>query len=559
MLVLGISDLEHDPAVALIDDHRPVAAIEESKLNRSSRGSRFPQLALEYCLREAGVTMADVEISAAAGRANLASVREARLCSQFPVPDGSHTAGRSFGRSSRDLGRLSAVERFLDLKNPLDTFEHHLCHAASAFYPSPFDRAAVLTLDQCGDMWSGLLAVGEGTKLRSVKPLRFPNSLGLVYTDVTGRIGFQRQRDEHKTLWLSTQGVPDYLPHFRRLFSTSDDGLPELNQQYLRHEMSGSWHLSDEFYRMLELTERRPPEQALRAAVARSAQEHLEETVVALAETFRVRTGTNYLCLAGGVFLNVLLVRALEERTGFSRIFVQPAAGNPGTALGAAYLGRARANGRNGREALSHLYLGPGFDSIAIKAVLDNCKIVYDCEPVETRLLKGTVRLLQDGKIVAWHQGRMEFGLRALGNRSILASPFSQYVKENLNEYIKHREDFHPFILSVPAEVASQYFEFSGNCRFVTSVGHVPAAIHDFDRLVFDGRRVRLHLVERDTNPRFWNLLHAFGESAPAPVLVNTSFNLFGDSLVCTPRDAVRTVYCSGIDALVIGDFLIVK
>jgi carbamoyltransferase len=559
MLVLGISDLEHDPAVALIDDHRPVAAIEESKLNRSSRSTRFPQLAVEYCLREAGVKMADVALSAAAGRANRASVREARLCSQFPIANGGQISGRALGRSSRDLGRLSALERHLDLQRPLETFEHHLCHAASAFYPSEFDRALVLTLDQCGDMWAGLLAVGEGTKLRTLKPLRFPNSMGLVYTDITGRIGFQRQRDEHKTLWLSTQGEPDFLTNFRTLFSVSDEGLPELNQEHLRHELGGGWHLSDDFYKTLELMDRRPPEQALLAAVARSAQEYLEETVVALAETFRLRTGASHLCLAGGVFLNVLLVRALEERTGFSRIFVQPAAGNPGTALGAAYLARARANGQNGREALSNLFLGPSFDSIAIKAVLDNCKVVYDCQPVETRLLSDTVGLLQDGKIVAWHQGRMEFGLRALGNRSILASPFSRYVKENLNEYIKHREDFHPFILAVPAEVAPRYFEFSGNCRFVTSVGLVRPEIHDFDRFVFDGRRVRLHVVEQETNPRFWNLLHAFGQSAPAPVLVNTSFNLFGESLVCAPRDAIRTFYCSGIDALVIGDFLIVK
>jgi carbamoyltransferase len=559
MLVLGISDLEHDPAVALIDDHAPVAAIEEGKLNRSPHGSRFPQLALEYCLREAGVTMADVGISAAAGRASRASVREARLCSQFPLPEGSPASSRALGRTPRDLGRLSALQGFLDLERPLETFEHHLCHAASAFYPSDFDRALVLTLDQCGDMWSGLLALGEGTKLRSLKPLRFPNSLGLVYTDITGRLGFQRRRDEHKTLWLSTQGAPEFLQSFRRLFSTNQEGLPELNRQYLRHDVSGGWHLSDEFYKTVELMDRRPPEHALQAAVSRSAQDHLEETVVALAETYRLRTGTSYLCLAGGVFLNVLLVRALEERTGFSRVFVQPASGNPGTALGAAYLARSRANGRNGRQAFSNLYFGPSFDSTAIKAVLDNCKVVYDCQPVETRLLSDTVGLLRDGKIVAWHQGRMEFGLRALGNRSILASPFSQYVKENLNEYIKHREDFHPFILSVPAEIAARFFEFSSNCRFATSIGRVPPAIHDFDRFLFDGRRVRLHLVDRDTNPRFWNLLHAFGESAPAPVLVNTSFNLFGEALVCAPRDAVRTLYCSGIDALAIGDFLIVK
>lgn len=559
MLVLSISDLEHDPAVALFDDNRPLAAIEESKLNRSPRASRFPQLALEYCLRQAGVTMADVELTAAGGRADLASIREARLASKFPVERRSGSNGRRLGSTARDLGRISALERVLGLTAPLQTFEHHLCHAASAFFPSEFDRALVLTLDQCGDMWSGLVAIGEGTKLRPLKHLRFPDSLGLVYTDVTGRLGFHRQRDEHKTLWLGTHGEPDFLGTFRALFTTNGDALPELNRQYLRHEVGGTWQLSDEFYRTLELMERRPPEHALRAAIARSAQDHLEETVVALAEAYRLRTGASYLCLAGGVFLNVLLVRALEERTGFSRIFVQPAAGNPGTALGAAYLARARANGGSAREALSHLFLGPSFDGAAIKAVLDNCKVVYDCPRMETRLAEETVKILRNEKIVAWYQDRMEFGLRALGNRSILASPFSQYVKENLNAYIKHREDFHPFILAVPAEVASRYFECTGNCRFVTSVGRVPPGVTLFDRFLFAQRRVRLHLVERETNPRFWNLLHTFGQSAPAPVLVNTSFSLFGEPLVCTPRDAIRTFYCSGLDALVIGDFLIVK
>ena len=558
MLFLGISDLGHDPAVAVIGERGPLAAIEERKLSRSSNGRYLPESALRYALRESGVTTADLTGLATAGRVAHANRREVRLKNRFPIRAGQRSTSSAPERGSRDPARLQALRGLLDSTQPIESLEHHLCHAASAFYPSDADRALVITLDQAGDMWSGLVALGEGTQLRPLKTIRFPDSLGLVYSDVTSRLGFRPRSDEHKTQWLSTRGTPSFASSFRRLVSPDANGLPTLNRRYLTREIGGSWRLTEDFYASLGLPAHATPGPDLSAEVACSVQNLLEETVVELAERYRERFKAKSLCVAGGVFLNVLLVRALEERTGFESVFVQPAAGNTGTALGAAYLARAKANGHSQREPLSHLYLGPGVTASEIKQVLDNCKVVYRYLPRQ-QLLDSSVSLLQDGKSLGWFQDRMEFGDRALGNRSILASPVGPYVKENLNTFIKHREEFHPFILSVPAEAARLYFDNTGNCRFAASVATVRAGVKYLDPFMFGRRHVRLHVVERETNPKFWSLLQAFGQKAHAPILVNTSFNLFGEALVCTPRDAIRTFYCSGIDALVMGDFLLVK
>ena len=211
-------------------------------------------------------------------------------------------------------------------------------------------------------------------------------------------------------------------------------------------------------------------------------------------------------------------------------------------------------------QPLHHLYFGPGFSSGEIKAILDNCKIIYKYPSGDEQLFAEASQALWRNKIVAWFQGRTEFGHRALGNRSILASPFSEYVIENVNHYIKHREDFHPFAFSVPAEIAPRLFDCSANCRFMASLGRLkPEAPPGLERFAFEGGQVRVHTVERETNPRFWRLLHTFGERAPAPVLFNTSFNLFGEPLVCDPREAIRSFYRAGIDALGMGDFFATK
>ncbi len=560
MLVLGISDLEHDTAAALLGEDGFLAAIEEEKLSRAPAAG-IPEIAIDRCLSEEGAKLSSLTLAGVACRPKRAWLRdEGGRRTAFVSPTCCPDLRDSQDALHWKLNQLGIFRRSLGSAAPLVNFEHHLCHAASAFYPSGFDRALVLTLDQCGDMWSGLVAVGEGSKLTRLQAMHFPNSLGWFYSYVTALLGFRPGRDEHKVQWLSKEGSPEFLPVFRKLFSRSEEGLPVLNLQHVVTASGGRGALSPTILSELGLSERGSvPNARVRAHIARSAQDFLQQTVVEAAETYRRKTGARNLATAGGVLLNVLLARALEKQTGFEQVFVQPVAGNPGCAIGAAYLGLQRLKPDLPRRPLSHLYLGPRFQEAEIKAVLDNCKTIYRYLPSENLLIDETVRLLQDDKIVAWCQGRLEFGHRALGNRSIVASPFSPYVTENLNRYVKHREDFHPFGLSVPEEHAARFFDCTANCRFMSSIGSLRDGPKELVRFTFNGGAARVHTVERHVNPRFWALLTKFGEASPAPVLLNTSFNLFGEPLVCDVRDAIRSFYCSGIDALVLGNFLIVK
>src|SRR5712691_3606822 len=525
-MILGVSSLGRDSAVALFNDSSILAAIEENKLSRSPGADGMPRNAIERCLELSNAKSSDLSLVA------LADPRTAL---------------------ARGLARFVKPRKFR-------YFNHHLCHAASSFYTSDFDRSLILTLDEGGDAGSGMIALGEDENIRPLARLKFPNSLGWFYSRVTGLLGLRPHRDEHKVQWLSKDGQPDYVPLFRKLFSRDSRGLPALDRKYFARGADSRGTLSRKIYRELGLKPGVPPSvPEVRAALARSAQVVLEEIVLEIAEHYRKQTGAESLCLAGGVFLNVLLVRALETRSGFRGVFVQPVSGNAGTCLGAAFLGRKHLTGSAGRKPLSHLFLGPEFTSAQIKPVLDNCKIIYKYVSGEEQLFAETAQLLHRDRIVAWCQGRTEFGHRALGNRSILASPFSEYIVENVNQYIKHREDFHPFALSVPSESAAGLFDCTPNCRFMASLGTLRKDVPALARFAFQERRVRVHTVERESNPRFWRLLHKFVEQAPAPVLVNTSFNLFGEPLVSDPREAIRSCYCSGIDALALGPFLVVK
>jgi carbamoyltransferase len=560
MLILGLSDLGHSATVALLSDGRPIAAVEEEKLNRGCAYDGLPRLALEYCLHEAGARPADIGAVALTGRPKHAWFREERLrfdllASRAGIDEHAWTAGAVVGK----LKRTQMLRHVLGTRVPFYRFEHHLCHASSAFFASAFDRALVFTLDGSGDMWSGLLSLGEGESVKPLHSLRFPNSLGWLYTGVTELLGFRARKDEQKTQWLSAGGPPDFLPSFRRLFRKDDRGLPVLDRRFLTANAAGAWKLSPGFTAQLELSDGVVPALSLQSAIARSVQAFLEETVIDIAEAYRLRTGARHLCVAGGVFLNVLLVRALEQRTGFDRVFVQPVADNAGTALGAGWLAARRLVTPFQRVPLEHLHFGPRFDPHDIKTVLDSCKLTYSYLARDEELFGAVVAQLTQGRMVAWYQERMEFGFRALGNRTIAASPFSPYVTENLNHYLKRREDFHPFVLSIPAERAADFVDASENCRFAASVGELRPGHGELERFAFDGRRVRLHLVENSVNPLFHELLVQFGRQAPAPVLVNTSFNLFGEPLVCDPRTAVRSFYCSGIDALVMDRFMVVK
>ncbi len=540
--ILGVSTVGRGSAVALLDESSVLFAIEEEKLNRLQDSLDIPRLALQRCLAENHLQLSDCRAIAVA----------------------QHLPAISTGAARRKGAKPTATEdqlRQLLLGGPRPSqFDHHLCHAASAYYTSGFDRSLILSLDYGASSQSGLIATGEADEIRPHQSLKFPDSLGWFYSRVTELAGLRPRRDEHKLQWLSKDGEPEFLPAFRKLFNWRPSGLPALNRRYFATGPDRQGLFAPPFYRELGLSRRNlVVTPSLRANLARSAQDCLEEIVLQLAANFQQTTGARSLCLAGGVFLNVLLVRALETRAGFDHVYVQPVAGNAGTALGAAYLSRKKLTGNSGRGPLTNLAIGVHSDSHEIKAVLDNCKVTYHYLSGEDQSVEETAALLHRDKIVAWCQGRSEFGHRALGNRSLLASPFSEYVVENVNQFIKHREEFHPFALSVPAERASEYFDASPNCLTMSSLATLKNSVAGLERFAFFGNVVRVHTVDRHANPLFWKLLHKFGESAPAPILVNTSFNLFGEPLVTDPRGAVRSFYCAGIDALSIGPFLLVK
>jgi len=555
MLVLGIASLDQDSGVALVDEKSLLGAIEEGKLNRSLAADKVPSRAITRILEQHRVDPADLTVAALADLPQQARLRESGLGSKF-------SASRK-RKSARDLRKSIAIPQLrqqLSRGVRLQPFEHHLCHAASAFYTSDFDRALILTLDGGAAGRCGQISLGENDEIRPLRTMQFPDSLGWFYSRITALLGLRPLFDEHKVQWLGRQGQPEYLPVFRKLFRSDAHGLPVLDRRYFAAGPDERGTFSPQFYRELKIHKDKFREDpAVCAALARSAQLFLEETVLEVAHHYQAQTGADSLCVAGGVFLNVLLIRALERRSTFDRVYVQPVAGNAGTALGAAFLARKKLSGKSGRAPMTTLALGPDLNSQEIKAVLDNCKIIYKYLSGEEQLIGESVKLLQRDKIVAWCQGRTEFGHRALGNRSILASPFSEYVIDNVNQYIKHRADFHPFALSVPAERAAEFFDCSPNCRFMASLGTLRNQVPGLEQFAFNGREVRVHTVDKESNPGFWRLLNKFGETAPAPVLVNTSFNLFGEPLVSDPREAVRSFYCSGIDALALGSFLVVK
>jgi len=560
MLALGVWSFGRDSSAVLVDEHSIVAAIEEEKLSRSTGTGGIPRLAIARCLEQCNAKMADLQAAAIPRRPNASAFRESRFRLSLTFSN-SHAGWSSFlGRTFREAGQGRQIRHIFGDSVRFLSFEHHLCHAASAYYTSNFDRALILSLDECGDMRAGSLYLGEGNELRLLQAIDYPNSLGWFFSNVTHLLGLRAHRDEHKVQWLSKDGRADFVPALRKVFRRDSAGLPVLDPRYFGKDPDVSDRFAATILSELKLTPHAVAcDPQLRASLACSARAALEEIILEIVERCRKQYSADSLCVAGGVFQNVFLVRALETRGSFQEIYAQPVAGNSGTALGAALLARKTLGG-DPRQPLPRLYLGPGFSSAAVKAVLDNCKIIYKYPSSEEQLCAHAANLLLRDKIVAWFQGRTEFGHRALGNRSILASPFSEYVIQNVNQYIKHREDFHPFALSAPAEVVPQLFDCSTNCRFLASLGLLkegtPAGL---ERFAFEGRQVRVHSVERETNPRFWRLLHKFGELAPAPILVNTSFNLFGEPLVSDPREAIRSFYCAGIDAMAIGDFLIVK
>lgn len=542
--------MSHDSAAALLGDSGIVAAIEEGKLARTRTIGGVPRSAIQFCLERAGIAWRDVQHIAVANQPSESP--EALALELGNIRNLKQIAGGSADR--------------------VKTFDHHLCHAASAFYASPYERALIVTLDEGGDGRPGIVATGEGNRLKEIESVRFPHSLGRIYSEVTRLLGWRAHGDEHKTQWLSLIGEAEFEIEFTAMLRKEAGGSPHLSDKYFLRDRGGEFSLTDDFYQAMGIAAPSNDRAAVsledskRANIAASLQKAVSNVVCDWLASLRSKTRENSLCLAGGLFLNPLLVAEIEARGGFENVFVQPAAGNEGTALGAAWLASRELAPRPSQTpiAASAPFWGPAYSNAQIKFVLDNCKATYRWLDSDDLKLAETLRLLNAGKIVALFQREVEFGPRALGDRSLLASPWAPYVKENLNDFVKHRESFRPFALAIPEEDCADFFHASSNARFMTTM----AKANEAGRALLQGLPegfllrddlVRLQVVRESDNPFFWRLLKRFGESAPAPMIVNTSFNLFGEPLVVTPRDAIRSYFCSGTDAMVVGNFLLAK
>jgi carbamoyltransferase len=520
MTILGLGGLLDDAACAVLKDGELKAAIEEAKLSRGFRAGSLPTTSVAECLRIAGSSQQDVDA--------IALVRPFAL---GPEPE--------FHLALRDQFPRAEIV----------VVEHHQAHAASAFFASPFEEATVLTLDHSGDFRCGARWRASGNQVTVDREWYFPDSLGRLYGAVTELLGFHSGSDEHKVQWLSASGDDRYVELFREIVSDS----ARLDESFFDgRRMAGGF--SSKFFTRAGLSQNAKVPADAAPSVARGVQRVVEETVLKLAGE-----GEN-LCLAGGLFFNVMLVQSIERSGKWKNVFVQPAAGNAGTALGCVYHVWYQLRRHMRRAAPDTLLLGPSYGPDEIKRVLENCKLRFQYLRSSDEMLSRAVKLLGEHKIVAWMQGRMEFGPRALGNRSILASPLDPYSTENLNVYIKHREPFRKFAASVPAELASKYFDAGPNARNLATVGRVrPDYLKTFEPALLGGEFVRVQTVAESDNPLYHRLLHEAGKATGLPVLYNTSFNLFGDPLVSTPRDAVRSFYSSGIDAMLVGNFLLEK
>jgi len=565
MRILGLSSFTHDTSAALVEDGETRAAIEESKLVRSKGTKGIPEAAIQFCMRKAGASWQDIDYVAVSTRPARGWLRRslagAKLSPLSPVA-AAYFQISEVGRLARELGNFRVLRHANESFPPkVLRFEHHLCHAASAFFPSPFERALILTIDEEGDGKSVSLAIGEGNRVRIIRTLPHPHSLAWLYSQVTQLLGFVPHLEEHKTQWLSLHGQPAYQDAFRDLMRRRVGDLPRLDSSYIEHGLGGHFELCSTFCRRVGIAGEKPKlTESQRRALAASLQLLCTEIVTEIIDAARKEHGIDYICLAGGLFQNTLLVHSIERHLGLNKVFVPPAPGNAGNSVGAALLTHHHVLRATRKRGASNIYLGPSYSRHEIKNTLDNCKARSSLQTTDERRFESAAQLLQAGKIIGWFQGAAEFGPRALGNRSVLASPWAPYVKENLNDFIKQRESFRPFAVSVPDEDAARFFEYSQLCCSMSSMARVRQDVAPLlEGFVLPDNLIRLHIVEKSSNPALWGLLKHFARYAPAPILLNTSFNLFGEPLVVSPLDAIRSYACSGIDALMINSFLLSK
>ena len=594
MYILGISAYYHDSAACLIKDGEIVAAVQEERFTRVKHDSRFPSHAITYCLNEAGITSKNLDYVVFYDKPFVKFERLLETYLAF-APRGFKSFVKSmpvwlkdklFQKSmiSKELTKLLGKDVKWDKR--LLFSEHHLSHAASAFFPSPFEEAAVLTMDGVGEWTTTSLAIGKGNSLSVHKEIHFPHSLGLLYSAFTYYTGFKVNSGEYKIMGLAPYGEPTFVDIIKdNLIDIKEDGSFQLNMSYF------------DYCTELTMTNKRfnklfggPPREAeseltqREMDLAASIQKVTEEVIIKLAKGIAKETRQKNLCLAGGVALNCVANGVLLREKVFKNIWIQPAAGDAGGALGAALgayfimLGKAR-NVNDNLDSMCGAYLGPNFSNEEIKKYLTECGANYR-ELDEDAVINETAKGLADGKAIGWMNGRMEFGPRSLGGRSIIADPRSPLVQKTLNLKVKYRESFRPFAPSVLREDVSEWFEIDIDSPYMLIVADViknkRRKILDDEKSLFGIEKLnvprseipavthvdytaRIQTVHKETNPRYHAIISKFKELTGCPVLVNTSFNVRGEPIVCSPEDAFRCFMGTELDMLVVGNMILHK
>lgn len=567
MYILGIAGQGHDAAAALIKDGLLIAAAEEERFTRIKhigidKAGGLPYKSISFCLQAAGIQPKQVDYVVYYHNKILKFTRFLvfRMKRIFRDPLATVYYGLGDAASFRSMVKTSTLIKKEFPSSDYHEVYHHLSHAASSFFLSPFNKAALLVIDASGELTATSMGYGEENRIQLIREVSFPHSLGMLYGSVTHYLGFEPNSDEYKVMGLAAFGKPRFYEEFTDIVRMKDDGSYEINLEYFSPGFRGPNYLGEKFIRAFGPPRRKEePVTQHHADIAASLQKCLEETVFHLANHLYELTGQENLCLAGGVALNCSMNGKLKERTPFKHIFIQPAAGDPGTAIGAAYYLYHQILDNKRNYQMKDAYYGPEYSNEDIKKVLDMAKqdYVYLEEP---ELLRRTAELLAEGKIVGWFQGRMEWGPRALGNRSILADPTRPNMKDLLNYYVKHREEFRPFAPSVVEERAEGYFEITEPSPFMLFAYKVKEEVKDKIPAVthVDGT-ARVQTVSRNINPRFYDLLLEFERLKGIPILLNTSFNVMGEPIVCDPKDALRCYAASGMDALVMGNFILQK
>jgi carbamoyltransferase len=588
MIVVGLSAMYHDSAAVIVRDGDIVAAAQEERFSRRKHDARFPALALRYCLDQAGIGASQVDYVAFYDKPFLKFERLLETYLAF-APRGFQSFRMAIpvwlkeklflkSQLTRELKKFSAE---VDWHEKLLFAEHHLSHCASAFYPSPFDEAAVLTLDGVGEWATSSLAIGRGNKLEIQKEMHFPHSLGLLYSAFTYYTGFKVNSGEYKLMGLAPYGAPKYVETIsQNLIDIKPDGSFRLDMGYFDY-CAGLTMTNDRFDALFGGPPRKPVEELTQKHmdIAASIQAVTEEVMLQLTRSAAAQTGMKNLCLAGGVALNCVANGKILRDGKFDNIWIQPAAGDAGGALGAAlsayygFVGNERSLS-TGRDRMNGSYLGPVFGQPDIEQRLKSAGAVYDVME-ETALIGRVAADLAEGKAVGWFQGRMEFGPRALGGRSILGDARSPAMQSALNLKVKYRESFRPFAPSVLREDVADWFEIEEDSPYMLLVAGVKEsrrrAMTQEERELFGIAKLnvprsdipavthvdysaRVQTVSADTNPRYHALITEFKRLTGCPVVVNTSFNVRGEPIVSSPEDAFRCFMGTEIETLAIGN-----